>query len=298
MQVKPLTAVLVRPKRMSDLPALHRRLNVSAETQAVFPSAVLLERLQPARAGRGGARGHPGDRGHRRAALPVRLDVQRHARAPARDRHHARPRRPPRDHPRPSCSWSRASSRRRRRRRRASSAATGSPYLGAQPARDAGRRRWPHPFAVGAAAAAGRSPRVVVLGALAGLLPALLRLSDGRRGEPCAAVVERRATAGERSCSAAALAGAVSRRRGRTRQEIPRLTFAQLGDSIRANSDGDPADQDLRRQGRRDPGLHRPRRPARSLVLPAESRLGRWATTAARSPPDRTRRSTCSPRRA
>ena len=43
MQVKPLTAVLVRPKRMSDLPALHRELNVSTETQAVFPSAVLLE---------------------------------------------------------------------------------------------------------------------------------------------------------------------------------------------------------------------------------------------------------------
>ncbi len=42
MPVKPLTAVLVRPKRLSDLPALHRRLNVSGETQAVFPSAVLL----------------------------------------------------------------------------------------------------------------------------------------------------------------------------------------------------------------------------------------------------------------
>lgn len=42
MQVKPLTAVLVRAKRMSDLPSLHRELNVSTETQAVFPSAVLL----------------------------------------------------------------------------------------------------------------------------------------------------------------------------------------------------------------------------------------------------------------
>jgi putative ABC transport system permease protein len=42
MDVKPLTAVLVRSKRIADLPALHRRLNVSAETQAVFPSAVLL----------------------------------------------------------------------------------------------------------------------------------------------------------------------------------------------------------------------------------------------------------------
>jgi putative ABC transport system permease protein len=42
MKVKPLTAVLVRPKRMSDLPSLHRNFNVSAETQAAFPSAVLL----------------------------------------------------------------------------------------------------------------------------------------------------------------------------------------------------------------------------------------------------------------
>jgi putative ABC transport system permease protein len=42
MEVKPLTAVLVRPRRLSDLPFLHRRLNVSAETQAVFPSAALL----------------------------------------------------------------------------------------------------------------------------------------------------------------------------------------------------------------------------------------------------------------
>jgi putative ABC transport system permease protein len=42
MQIKPLTAVLLRPKRMSDLPALHRQLNVSQETQAVFPSVVLL----------------------------------------------------------------------------------------------------------------------------------------------------------------------------------------------------------------------------------------------------------------
>src|SRR5439155_23122673 len=42
MAVKPLTAVLIRPKRMSDLPSLHRELNVSAETQAVLPSGVLL----------------------------------------------------------------------------------------------------------------------------------------------------------------------------------------------------------------------------------------------------------------
>jgi putative ABC transport system permease protein len=42
MTIKPLTAVLVRPRQMSDLPALHRQLNVAAETQAVFPSAVLL----------------------------------------------------------------------------------------------------------------------------------------------------------------------------------------------------------------------------------------------------------------
>ena len=43
LQVKPLTAVLLRARRMSDLPALHRELNVSRETQAVFPSAILLE---------------------------------------------------------------------------------------------------------------------------------------------------------------------------------------------------------------------------------------------------------------
>jgi putative ABC transport system permease protein len=42
LAVKPLTAVLVRPRRMSDLPSLHRELNVSAETQAVLPSGVLL----------------------------------------------------------------------------------------------------------------------------------------------------------------------------------------------------------------------------------------------------------------
>ena len=35
MAIKPLTAVLVRPKRMSDLPSLHRELNVAAQTQAV-----------------------------------------------------------------------------------------------------------------------------------------------------------------------------------------------------------------------------------------------------------------------
>jgi putative ABC transport system permease protein len=40
--IKPLTAVLVRPKRLSDLPALHRERNVVPETQAVLPSAVLL----------------------------------------------------------------------------------------------------------------------------------------------------------------------------------------------------------------------------------------------------------------
>src|SRR6267154_6703325 len=42
MAAKPLTAVLVRPKLMSDLPSLHRELNVAAETQAVLPSGVLL----------------------------------------------------------------------------------------------------------------------------------------------------------------------------------------------------------------------------------------------------------------
>ena len=42
MNPKPLTAVLVRPHRLSDLPALHRELNVGPGTQGVFPSAVLL----------------------------------------------------------------------------------------------------------------------------------------------------------------------------------------------------------------------------------------------------------------
>jgi len=42
MAVKPLTAVLVRPQRLSDLPSLHRELNVGAESQAVLPSSVLL----------------------------------------------------------------------------------------------------------------------------------------------------------------------------------------------------------------------------------------------------------------
>jgi putative ABC transport system permease protein len=43
MRIKPLTAVLVRPKRLSDAPALQRRFNVAAGTQAVLPSAVLLD---------------------------------------------------------------------------------------------------------------------------------------------------------------------------------------------------------------------------------------------------------------
>jgi putative ABC transport system permease protein len=42
MAIKPLTAVLVRPKRMSDLPSLNRELNVAPDTQAVLPSVVLL----------------------------------------------------------------------------------------------------------------------------------------------------------------------------------------------------------------------------------------------------------------
>ena len=42
MAVKPLTTVLVRPKRLSDLPHLHREFNVNPETQAALPSAVLL----------------------------------------------------------------------------------------------------------------------------------------------------------------------------------------------------------------------------------------------------------------
>src|SRR5215471_17632758 len=40
--IKPLTTVLVRPRRLSDVPHLHREFNVNPETQAVLPSAVLL----------------------------------------------------------------------------------------------------------------------------------------------------------------------------------------------------------------------------------------------------------------
>jgi putative ABC transport system permease protein len=40
--VKPLTAVLVRPKRLSDAPSLRREINVAADSQAVLPSGVLL----------------------------------------------------------------------------------------------------------------------------------------------------------------------------------------------------------------------------------------------------------------
>jgi len=40
--IKLLTAVLVRPKRMSDLGGLQRELNVAADTTAVLPSGVLL----------------------------------------------------------------------------------------------------------------------------------------------------------------------------------------------------------------------------------------------------------------
>jgi putative ABC transport system permease protein len=42
LTVKPLTAVLIRPKQLSDLPSLHREVNLTAERQAVLPSSVLL----------------------------------------------------------------------------------------------------------------------------------------------------------------------------------------------------------------------------------------------------------------
>ena len=41
--IKPLTAVLVRPRRLSDLTALHRGWNVAPDLQAALPSAVLLD---------------------------------------------------------------------------------------------------------------------------------------------------------------------------------------------------------------------------------------------------------------
>ena len=40
--IKPLTAVLIRPKRLSDLTALHRGWNVGPDLQAALPSAILL----------------------------------------------------------------------------------------------------------------------------------------------------------------------------------------------------------------------------------------------------------------
>jgi putative ABC transport system permease protein len=40
--IKPLTSVLVRPRRLSDLPSLHREFNGHEATQAALPSAVLL----------------------------------------------------------------------------------------------------------------------------------------------------------------------------------------------------------------------------------------------------------------
>ena len=42
MAIKPLTTVLVRPQRLSDLLPLHREFSVNPETQAALPSAVLL----------------------------------------------------------------------------------------------------------------------------------------------------------------------------------------------------------------------------------------------------------------
>lgn len=45
MPVKPLTSVLLRPKRLSDLPQLHREWSVHPETQAAIPSVVLLTLL-------------------------------------------------------------------------------------------------------------------------------------------------------------------------------------------------------------------------------------------------------------
>src|SRR5215475_13732730 len=42
MAIKPLPAVLIRPKRISDLPSLHREVNIAEGTQAVLPSGVLL----------------------------------------------------------------------------------------------------------------------------------------------------------------------------------------------------------------------------------------------------------------
>ena len=91
MAIKPLTAVLVRPKRMSDLPALHRRANISAGDPGGFSQRGLLSIFNMLGLAEDVLTLDPGDRGDHCAALPVCVDVQRHVRAPARDRHDARP---------------------------------------------------------------------------------------------------------------------------------------------------------------------------------------------------------------
>ena len=88
--IKPLTAVLIRPKRMSDLPGLHRERNVVGRDAGGAAERRDPDHLQHDGGGAGGADHDPGDGGRDRAALCVRRHVQRHAGAPARDRHDAR----------------------------------------------------------------------------------------------------------------------------------------------------------------------------------------------------------------
>ena len=295
MQIKPLTAVLVRPKRMSDLPALHRELNVVAGDAGGLPQRECSSASSTCSGSAEEVLAYPGHRGDRGRALPVRVDVQRDPRAPARDRHHARPRRPPRDR-----SRHRAAGVLRHRARRGRAGVLGGhgiAYLGAQLlAARAGVVADPfavgalQPMVVGGVVRWARSPGCCPPCSPIGWRSRrILRRSPERRPRRRASPLVLRAAPGTRS-GGGGLAGA--------RERSPEADVRPAGGFDAGELRRHPADQELRRQGRRDPGLHHSRRPARSLVLPAESRLGRWATTAAKSPPGRTRRCTYSPRRA
>ena len=158
MAIKPLTAVLVRPKRMSDLPALHRRAQRRGGDAGRLPQRGAPRRLQPARRGRGDADRDPRHRGDRRAALPLRLDVQRHAgRAGARSRPCARwaPGVPPSS--RIVLLESRGHRRRRRRRRDCSAGhGAGVPGRALSRRRRAGPVAGPLPSSLFEPAVAGR----------------------------------------------------------------------------------------------------------------------------------------------
>ena len=88
MAVKPLTAVLVRPKQMSNLPSLHREINVAPHTQAVLPSGVILTIFNMMAVAEDVLKMILAIVGVI-VLLYVFVDVQRYDGAPARDRHYA-----------------------------------------------------------------------------------------------------------------------------------------------------------------------------------------------------------------